>query len=295
MSEFEVQVAEPSEAKKRELASSLIRAVSSGRMDATREILAKCQQENVSVDESVQGGVTALHIASRQGESPIVRLLLDHGAAVNIQAAGKDELTPLMFAASWGHTEVVSSLLAVQADPNLASVNGDSALIFAASGSHLLITRKLLNARANVNHQAQGTETALLMAAAKGNNEIVAELIEHDADVNLKSKGGVSALHFCAREGHRESAQSILAASADIDAQLHDNGWTPLMEAAHQGHLDLVKVLVLNSADTTHKSKSGRTALMLARLEKKQGVADYLATVTPSEGGLCSFGHCAVQ
>jgi ankyrin repeat protein len=65
-------------------------------------------------------GSTPLYTAAVQGETEIVRLLLEAGADPNRESGGQSEGTPLCAAASWGRTDVVWLLLQHGADPNLA-------------------------------------------------------------------------------------------------------------------------------------------------------------------------------
>jgi ankyrin repeat protein len=61
--------------------------------------------------------VTLLHDMAQRGNIPKARLLLDHGAELNVV----DEeycATPLGLAARWGHRKMVAFLLDRGADPN---------------------------------------------------------------------------------------------------------------------------------------------------------------------------------
>ncbi|XP_018362879.1 PREDICTED: KN motif and ankyrin repeat domain-containing protein 2 isoform X1 [Trachymyrmex cornetzi] len=72
-------------------------------------------------------GQTALMLAVSHGRKDMTQLLLDAGAAVNIQ--DEDGSTALMCAAEHGHTEIVRLLLAhPDCDPSIVDVDGSSAL-----------------------------------------------------------------------------------------------------------------------------------------------------------------------
>ena len=55
--------------------------------------------------------------AAENGSDPIVRLLLDHKAEVNVMSEGG--FSPLIIACAHGHLKVVQMLLAAGADMNL--------------------------------------------------------------------------------------------------------------------------------------------------------------------------------
>ena len=70
-----------------------------------------------------QGGMTALHYATRDGRSDVVSRLLEAGADVNQTTVG-DVSTPLLVAIINGNFDLAMMLLGVGADPNLVSEDG---------------------------------------------------------------------------------------------------------------------------------------------------------------------------
>ena len=74
-----------------------------------------------------QGGMTALHYASRQGFTDIALTLIDAGVPVNQRKAG-DHATPLLIATINGHFDLATRLLERGADPNLIAENGATPL-----------------------------------------------------------------------------------------------------------------------------------------------------------------------
>ena len=77
---------------------------------------------STSVDSAGLDGVTPLGAATSQGDLPMIRLLLSHGAKVN--AVGKDGDTALHKAAELGALDVVDALLAAGADQDLLDRSG---------------------------------------------------------------------------------------------------------------------------------------------------------------------------
>ncbi len=74
-----------------------------------------------------QGGLTALHLAVREGQTEAVRALLDAKADIN-QVTPADKTSPLLLATINGHYDLAKLLLERGADPNVASDAGATPL-----------------------------------------------------------------------------------------------------------------------------------------------------------------------
>ena len=75
------------------------------------------------------GGETLLIAAAAGEQEAMVRMLLQRGASVNLQAPSG--CTALMAAAGKGHTTTVQALLDAKADASLQTTNGNTALMAA--------------------------------------------------------------------------------------------------------------------------------------------------------------------
>ena len=95
-------------------------------------------------------GQTSLIIASRNGHTKVVSLLLQaDGILVNLGAKSSN-FTALFIASQEGHVDVVRLLLGAEGvEVNQAASNGVTALIWASQQSHLDIVRLLTDAGAN--------------------------------------------------------------------------------------------------------------------------------------------------
>ena len=121
------------------------------------------------------GGLSAIHLAAREGHAATVGALLDGGVPIDLPSAA-DHTTPMLIAAINGYFDLVAELLARGADPNAASDAGATPLYavlnvhWAPKARHpqpleheqqetgyLELMRALLNAGANVNARLRHT------------------------------------------------------------------------------------------------------------------------------------------
>lgn len=79
------------------------------------------------------GGATALHIAAREANLEIVKILVQNGADVNV--VDNEGWTPAMRAALAGDAQIVDFLISNGAQLNQTNVVGESAIIHAATSS----------------------------------------------------------------------------------------------------------------------------------------------------------------
>jgi ankyrin repeat protein len=167
-----------------------------------------------------QGGMTALHLAARQGHVDTVRTLLDSGADVNVMSTS-DQTSPLLIATINGHFDLGRYLLSRGANPNLASEAGATPLYAAVNVtwapkalypqpqaylqqelSYLDFMKLLLEAGADPNLRLkkklwysgynfdlsgvdEGGSTPFWRAAYAGDVEAMQLLKEHGADPNI--------------------------------------------------------------------------------------------------------------
>ena len=125
-----------------------------------------------------------------------LKLVLDKGANPNI--ASIDGQTPLMYAARAGNLEVMELLLAKKADPLAVAGSGAVALMAAAASRNAAAVKLLLEHGANVDAKTKRNVTALSGAASRGAEDIVKLLLDEGAEVNIRDYQGHSPLLFAA-------------------------------------------------------------------------------------------------
>ena len=133
----------------------------------------------------------------------------DHGAAMrlasakgaDVNAAGADGTTAIMYASANGDLELVRALIKIGANVKLANQFGTSALTEAAIIGSAPIVEALLKAGADPNFRTPNGETPLMAAARTGKIDAAKALLDAGADINAKETwGGQSALMWAAAQ-----------------------------------------------------------------------------------------------
>ncbi|XP_068222675.1 uncharacterized protein [Palaemon carinicauda] len=104
----------------------------------------------------------------------------------------------------------------------------------------------------------------LRRAAAQGDTSKVLALLEEGADVNLTDEVGYTALQRAACEGHVDIVRQLIKNSANVDHQDDQHGNTALHEAAWKGYSQTAEALVRAKANVYIKNKGGFAPLHLA-------------------------------
>lgn len=107
-----------------------------------------------------------------------------------------------------------------------------------------------------------GGRTRLQISCDKGNYEQAKKLIEEEGyDVNDQDNAGNTALHEAALNGHLDIVKLLIKNGADVNMQSFEMFKdTPLIDASANGHLDVVKYLLSHGADPTICNAKGLTA-----------------------------------
>jgi ankyrin repeat protein len=220
---------------------------------------------------------TALTWAARNGQTSMVRLLLDRGARVD---------PALPAAAGWGRAEILEMLMSRHPSP--AALN--EALFAAATSDDTSILQTLLRHGVDVNARDAYGDTPLMDAARRANVAAVRVLLtsgaDPDATVQHAGRNGWTALHSAARaDPGRDPVDSVATARALLDrdakvdraAQYVNStaGWTPLLVAVHEGHPAVAAVLLERGANPNARTEygDGATALLLS-IQHKDGAEE---------------------
>ena len=160
-------------------------------------------------------------------------------------------------AIEFDRAEQVQQLLERGFDPNSPNPKGQPALMAAMQLSSNKVVDLLVNwPTTNLSIKNRQGETPLMLAALNNKLPLAKLLILRGADVN---QAGWTPLHYAATKGHIEMMRLMIDNSAYLDAE-SPNGTTPLMMAAHYGTPMAVKLLLEEGADPRIKNKLGLSA-----------------------------------
>ena len=185
------------------------------------EVLHSLLKNGADVNARGTSGMSALQLASVNGNSHVVGCLLDHGADPNFQDDDLWHLTPISLAATFGFVEIVRVFLEHGVDAN-ARDNGGLSLIHNACSDH---------SRAD---------------------SLVKFLLEHGANPNTRDNLGQTPLHLVALplsysdnellSSRLEIARTLLTHGADVGAE-DDEGRTPLQVALASDQAEIAQLL----------------------------------------------------
>ena len=152
-----------------------------------------------------------------------------------------------------------------------------AAIVEAAQAKDAATVRKLIKDGADVNAAHGDGMTALHYAALNGDAELTMMLLYAGANVGAKTRlGGYTPLHLAAQIGNAGVIAPLVSAGAQVSVTTA-TGTTPLMQAAHSGSVDSVRILIENGADPNVKEKAnGQTALMFASASDRVEVVKLL-------------------
>lgn len=184
----------------------LMKAARSGTIEIARLLLDRGADVNAQDGEQT----TALEAAISSEQTAMVALLLERKA--NPNSVNKYMQSALSNAAGAGNLEVTEMLLQAKAKPELPGLVLTPMMFGAFAGNTDLI-RLLVRYKADVNYASKDTgQSALTSAIIAGKPEAVAVLIELGANVNQKAPDGDTPLKM-AKNGDQDDVVAMLKAA----------------------------------------------------------------------------------
>ena len=246
----------------------------------------------IHVDQKNYEFKTALHEAAQTGHTDVVKVLLSHGAEVD--CLKRADWTPVMLAATkTGNTDTVQLLIQAGADLRVLNKDGWSALhVGVRTGDTDMVTMLLSHCPQCLETRSNNGRSVLHTACLAGHLEMVTMLLSHSPGmVNTQDSCGATPLMDAARAGHMDIVKLLMVTSdislrdtldrsvVDVAAQAgasdvieyfstaHNINVTQdstILNAAREGHSQLIKYLITEGANVNCLDKFGRSPLFLA-------------------------------
>ena len=202
-----------------------------GDIESIRRIL---EPKHIAADDAVTpGGETAAMWAADNGNVEAMRVLLSYGANPLLPHSASQGMTPLHFAAANGRAGVLRVLLEA-AGPS------------------------------NVDARMENGNTPLMLASRRGDIDAARVLLSRGANVNAQREDGASALLLASRENHRDVIQLLCDHGARVNDTMPKSGVNALIAAVRHDFAQATRELLLQGADAAHRTRDGRTALIVA-------------------------------
>ena len=203
-------------------------------------------------------GRTGLHLATLDGNEPLVDLLITLGA--DTEAADDTGRTALHWGAHEGKMGAVAALLERKADMNAADEYGALPIHYAVQQGRDAAVKLLIASGASVSTGDSAGRQPLIWGVLHDAKRCCRMLIDGMAPINGADNQQFTALHYAAHQGKIFTSQFLIHYGADldiVDAKKH----TPLFRATIEGKDECAKLLLAAGANEGAQDVDGRTCL----------------------------------
>ncbi|XP_054965375.1 POTE ankyrin domain family member E isoform X2 [Pan paniscus] len=160
---------------------------------------------------------TALHLASANGNSEVVKLLLDRRCQLNV--LDNKKRTALIKAVQCQEDECALMLLEHGTDPNIPDEYGNTTLHYAIYNEDKLMAKALLLYGADIESKNKHGLTPLLLGVHEQKQQVVKFLIKKKANLNALDRYGRTALILAVCCGSASIVSLLLEQNIDVSSQ----------------------------------------------------------------------------
>ncbi|MGD2169512.1 MAG: ankyrin repeat domain-containing protein [Chlamydiota bacterium] len=216
-------------------------AIQEGNLTIVQDLL---RHHIVEANEKFDNGKRPLHIATASGHLEIVKLLKDTGANINEREANTS--LPVEIAYLSNQPEILWYFLSLEelSLDLLATIVKTDMLFLAIDRKQNEAAIRLIQNGANI-HICEG-QTPLISAVIANSLPIVQELLKHpEIEIDQKDANENTALLWSAHQGHLEISRLLIAQGANAHAK-NKSSFTPLITAIEKQRFSIIQELVNN-------------------------------------------------
>jgi ankyrin repeat protein len=280
----DIHIAKPKNSKLGQLPSVRKGSVGeeSTNTSSTRPATEEKPRPRFNLNSQTNNGLTAVHIATANGNVDFVKMLIKSGANLNLKDI--EGRVALHFAASALNSpaDILNLLLRLaegksKVDIEQGDFEGKTPLHYAVESSDEAVVIALLRHGADPNATSNIGVTPLYLAVQSDHKPIVEHLLFYGADILAKSarNGGLTALHAAVSSGHEKVVDYLLSLKVDVNA-LDIRCDTPLHEAARQGNTKMAEMLLDAGANVNIVNARLMSPLQRAILNERTEMASIL-------------------
>ncbi|KAG5842671.1 hypothetical protein ANANG_G00180090 [Anguilla anguilla] len=198
----------------------LFLAVEAGNVGIVKELLGALTEPQLRAQRKGAGD-TALHVCCRRKDTEMAKLLVEHGANVDIQ--NDEGQTPLHVAAWEGDELMLKFFYQCKANPNIVDKLDRSPLHIAAERGHTSVVEVLTEKfKSNVLARTKDGSTLMHIASQCGHPDTALAFLKRGVPLHMPNKSGAVCLHAAAKRGHTAVVKALLLKGAHVDATTKD-------------------------------------------------------------------------
>ncbi|KAL5849028.1 hypothetical protein ACOSQ4_007041 [Xanthoceras sorbifolium] len=225
-------------------------------IEFVEEILGICPSLLLQVNAQ---GDTPLHVAAKFERVDVVEVIIKHAKAQ--------------------YAELESGIGVARHMLRLTNNKGNTALHEAARKEAVSVVRILVKEDPDFSYSANNSgETPLYIAAETGFSRGVFELLKTCSSATHEGPNGKTALHAAVRRNYRGLTRNIIQRKRSLTKQIDDNGWTPLHCAAYYGRFQVTCILLESDKSVAYIGDKYRMMTPL-HLAASQGHIDIMKEI----------------
>lgn len=138
-------------------------------------------------------------------------------------------------------------------------------------------------------------EENLVLVVNSGDVDAVSLFLKAGFDPSVADSKGTPLLSLAVRAQYPAIVNLLIEAGADINRQSEDRGYSPLMDAAQKGDIEMARTLLGRGANPNLKSKDGQTALIICAGRSDERLSELLVGYGADPKVVDSLGMSALS